>query len=488
MVKSDTSGDASFGVQRLTARLQLEASPATKFDLSLSLGERRAAEGTPAGLEGVVEYATDLFERTSIEEIAARLVRLLVAAVATPDLPIGRLDILTPAERATILGRWNDTAHALPGATLPELFAAQVVRTPDAVAVVFEEQRLTYAQLDARANQLAHHLQGLGVGPESVVGLCVERSLEMVVGLLGILKAGGAYLPLDPDYPGERLAFMFEDAGAGVLVTHSALIHRLPAHAAHIVCLDADRPKIAREPATAPTLELDPHNPAYVIYTSGSTGKPKGVVVSHEGLSNFLSAMRKQVRFASHDRLMAVTTIGFDIAALELFLPLISGAGLAVAMKDIVQEPRALARAIQQTRSTIVQATPTLWHALTSNGEALKTLKVLVGGERLTAPLCLALLDLGRGVTNFYGPTETTIWSTVMVLNADEAATPPIGRPIWNTRVYVLDGGLEPVPAGVGGELYVAGAGLARGYLGRPGLTAERVVADPFGPAGSRMY
>ena len=242
MLAFQTNAASNLELPGLSATFEPVETAATKFDLSLSLGERRAADGTPAGIAGVVEYATDLFDRHSIEALGDRLVRLLAAAVATPDLPIGSLDILGPDERDTILRGWNDTAREIAPATLPELFAAQAARTPDAVALVFETQSLTYAQLDARANQLAHHLRGLGVGPETVVGLCVERSLEMVVGLLGILKAGGAYLPLDPAYPAGRLAFMLEDAGAPILVTHSALIDRLPANGARTLCLDADGP------------------------------------------------------------------------------------------------------------------------------------------------------------------------------------------------------------------------------------------------------
>ena len=269
----------------LTAVREPVDTASAKFDLSISLAEQRGADGRPVGIDGVLEYATDLFDRSSIEALAARLVRLLEAAVADPDRAIGRLDILTAAERATILREWNDTARAIPSATLPELFAAQAARSPDAIAVVFEQESLTYGALDARANQLAHHLRALGVGPEVVVGLCIERSLEMLIGLLGILKAGGAYLPLDPSYPHERLAFMLADAGAPVLVTQSRLRDRLGGHDACVVRLDAE---VARHrpaaPPIAPANRLDPHNTAYVIYTSGSTGTPKGVVVGHHNV------------------------------------------------------------------------------------------------------------------------------------------------------------------------------------------------------------
>ena len=334
------------------------------------------------------------------------------------------------------------------------------------------------------------------------MGLCVERSPEMVVGLLGILKAGAAYLPLDPNYPRERLAFMLSDAGAPVLVTQQALLDRLPAEAsAAIVRLDADGPLIARQPATVPAVTPDPRNPAYVIYTSGSTGTPKGVMVTHEALNNFLGAMGERLPLVPDDRLLAVTTIGFDIAALELYLPLLRGACAVIAPRETVQDARALARHIAKTHATVMQATPTLWQSLLSeSGDALPDLKgltMLTGGEALSGELARALRGRGRELVNLYGPTETTIWSAVMLLDGmtvedgaphENAEAPPIGRPIWNTRAYVLDSGLEPVPAGVVGELYIAGLGLARGYLNRAGLTAERFIADPHGGAGSRMY
>ena len=490
MLAFQSNAPVGLDLPGLTTAFEPVAATTAKFDLSVSLGEQRGRDGTPMGIHGVLEYATDLFDRASVEAMAGRLVRLLEAALAAPDRAIGSLDILAPAERHTILREWNDTAHPVPVATLPQLFAAQAARTPDTIAVVFEDTALTYAELDARANQLAHHLQGLGVGPEVVVGLCVERSLEMVVALLGILKAGGAYLPLDPGYPPDRLAFMLADAGAPVLVTQSALLDCIGEHGGSIVRLDADGPAIAQQPAIAPAVAVDPHNTAYVIYTSGSTGQPKGVAVRHEGFTNILLAMSSRVRLGEDDRLTAVTTIGFDIAALELYLPLITGAGLVVALKETIQTPPALIRKIVSTNTTILQATPTFWNTLVATGaEGLQHLTMLVGGETVTADLVRILRRFGRQILNLYGPTETTIWSTDMVLDGPDIDAPvPIGRPIWNTQVYVLDGGLEPVPAGVAGELYIAGAGLARGYLGRPGLTAERFVADRFGPAGGRMY
>ena len=289
----------------------------------------------------MLEYATDLFDRASVEAMAARLVRLLEAALAAPDRAIGSLDILAPAERHTILREWNDTAHPVPDATLPELFAAQAARTPDAIAVVFEDTALTYAELDARANQLAHHLQGLGVGPEVVVGLCVERSLEMVVALLGILKAGGAYLPLDPGYPAERLAFMLADAGAPVLVTQTALRDRLPAAHDRIVCLDADGPAIARHPTAAPALALARKTPPTSSTPQGPPGCQRASPSHTKVLQTSSCAMPNRVRLGEDDRLTAITTIGFDIAALD-FAAASVRRRLSVAVKEPIQTPPAL--------------------------------------------------------------------------------------------------------------------------------------------------
>jgi amino acid adenylation domain-containing protein len=461
-------------------------------------------------------FSSDRIDENNGRRILNHLKMVLERMAADSTARLKELQHLDEAERDTLLFRWNNPSHSLVPtlnkknalileATLPALFAAQALRTPEAAAVIFADRTLSYAALEAHANRLAHHLRGLGVKPETVVALCVERSPEMLIGLLGILKAGGAYLPLDPNYPRERLAFMLADAGCPVLVTQQALLERLPATSAadagvSIVQLDADGPAIARQPEQAPPLDLDPRHPAYVIYTSGSTGTPKGVVVEHGALSNFLGSMAERVRLTPDDRLLAVTTIGFDIAALELYQPLLSGASIVLTSRETVQDAPALAKTIGDSGTTVMQATPTLWQALLAEGgerlSDLKGLTILTGGEPLPGELARRLAVHGRKLVNLYGPTETTIWSTVMTLDGaelgDEVESPPIGRPIWNTRAYVLDAELEPVPWGVMGELYIAGVGLARGYRRRMALTAERFVADPHGwlhgASGSRMY
>src|SRR6476619_5475471 len=462
---------AQVGGLRLTDFRGLDA---THYPLSLAAhpGER---------LQLQLSYRPDQFDRSSVEAIAGRLVRLPEGAVADPERAIGRLDILGADERRTILREWNATARAVPGATLPELFAAQVARTPEADAVVFEDERLSYGELDARSSQLAHHLRGLGVGPEVVVGLCIERSLAMLVGLVGILKAGGAYLPLDPDYPPERLAFMLADAGAPALLTRAALRAHLPAHDAHVVCLDADWPAIAQQPATAPVTNLAPQHPAYVIYTSGSTGTPKGVAVTHSGIPNLAAVQIDRFAITSEARVLQFASQSFDAAVSEIVTVFASGAALV--LPSAWRSGNALAYLIREQGVTHATLPPVL---LPDLPEDLPLQTLVVAGETC-APDLVARWSRGRRMINAYGPTETTVCATMSEALAG-AIVPPIGRPIWNTRVYVLDGGLEPVPAGVSGELYIAGSGLARGYVGRAGLTAERFVADPFGAAGSRMY
>ena len=418
--------------------------------------------------------------------------RLVAYAAAPPERTIGSLDTLAPAERHTILREWNDTARAIPATTLPELFAAQVAKTPDAIAALFEDESVSYRELDARSSQLAHHLRALGVGPEVVVGLCVERSLPMLVGLLGILKAGGAYLPLDSGYPRERLAFVLDDAQVPVLVTQAALRVQLPARGTRVVCLDADAAAIARRPTAAPQSGLTPRNAAYVIYTSGSTGTPKGVVVDHASLTNKVLTLGADFGAGPCLRVALLSSPAFDPSIEQVTLPLVHGASIVIISDAVRESPQQFWNYVARTQVALLNCTPSLFENLMSSAPDRSSLRHLVlGGEPFTIELQQRIskqLNVAN-ITNLYGPTETTIDATAFTVAGDQPGPYiPIGRPLANYRVYVLDAELEPVPAGVSGELYIAGAGLARGYLGRAGLTAERFVADPFGPPGSRMY
>ena len=454
----------------------------SKFDLTLYVMEELQ------GLTFICEYNTDLFNRNRIERMLGHFEILIGGIVADPDRCLSELPLLTAEERRELIER-NDTRVARPENTpLHTLFEAQVERTPGAVALEYEGNQLTYVELDRRANQLAHYLQSLGVGPEVLVGLCVERSLEMVAGLLGILKAGGAYVPLDPSFPRGRLGYMIADSSMRVLVTHRQLDQNLPVRPPSIVHLDADWETIARQDITTSKLpETRPENLAYVLYTSGSTGKPKGVAIPHAAVVNFLRSMQREPGLSSEDRLLAVTTLSFDIAGLEIYLPLVSGGTTVIASREDNYDPARLMTRIKQSKCTVMQATPATWRALIEAGwEGSKNLKLLCGGESLPGDLAAALLSRSAELWNMYGPTETTIWSTVhRVTSADGPVS--IGRPIANTQVYILDGHRQLVPTGIVGELYIGGAGLARCYLARPELTAERFVESPFEP-NARLY
>ncbi|KAA6214828.1 amino acid adenylation domain-containing protein [Streptomyces albofaciens JCM 4342] len=465
-----------------------------KFDLSFDLEEKLDPAGEPGGIAVEVEFATELFDKGSVELMARRLERLLRAALADPSRTVGELPVLSEEERHRQLVTWNATDREVPAASLRELFEAQADRTPGADAVRCGDVCLSYAALDARANRLARLLRTHGVGPESYVALALPRSVDLPVALLAVAKTGAAYLPVDPDHPADRLAHVFTDAAPVCVLTTAALAPRLPGTGAVQVVLDA--PDTTAALAALPDGRLTgpeqpvgttPDSPAYAIYTSGSTGRPKGVVVSVGNLVNFLGAMREVFAPRPSDRLLAVTTIAFDIAGLEMYLPLICGASVHLATSEEVRDTPRLAALLTSSGATLMQATPSLWQGLADQfPEALHGLRVLVGGEALPTPLARALAAHAAGVTNLYGPTETTIWSTLADVTGEGAA--PIGRPIGNTRAYVLDARLRPVPPGVPGELYLAGRGVARGYRGRPGVTAGRFVANPFGGTGTRMY
>jgi amino acid adenylation domain-containing protein len=483
MIANENGSTASVEAAGLTiSPLEIEGSGA-KFDLTFYLWE------DAEGLTGTIEYNADLFEVATIRRMAGHFQTLLESAAADPERPLSQLSLLTEAERHQLLVEWNATQAAYPQEQgVHQLFEAQVERTPEAVALEYEGRHLTYRELNQCANQLAHHLQKLGVGPDVRVGLCMERSLEMVVGLLGILKAGGAYVPLDPAYPDERLAFMLSDAQVLALVTQRHLAAQLPAHAAKIVCLDADAALLERQSIRNPASLTNGDNLTYVLYTSGSTGKPKGVQVVQRGVVNTLLSMQQHLGLTAKDRLLAITTLSFDIATLEVLLPLIVGARLIVASRDTVLSGSALADLLTSSGATMMQATPVTWRMLVASGwQGSPHLKVLSGGETLAHDLASQLLTRAAAVWNGYGPTETTIYSTVSKVESADDIT--IGRPLANTEIYLLDAHLNPVPIGVPGELYIGGIGLARGYLNRPELTEERFIPHPFSTEpGARIY
>ena len=424
--------------------------------------------------------------------------RALVGALEeAPQTPALSLSILPAAERHQVIELFNATEAVYPREKLIHgLFEEQVERTPDAVAVACDGQSLTYAKLNGRANQLARHLKHRGVGPDRLVGICVERSVDTVTGLLGILKAGGAYVPLDPNYPGERLAYMLADSAPHVVLTQERLKAVLPPMVAEMVALDEDWGVIARLSAGNLDVEglgLCSRHLAYVIYTSGSTGVPKGVMVEHAGVVNLLLSMQETLGIEATDCLLGVTTVSFDICALEIYLPLISGAKLVVADRETTLDARRLKTMLESFEVTVLQATPTTWQLLTVAGyNDFPGLKALCGGEALATDLSRSLLGRVRSLWNLYGPTETTIWSSTRqaLMGPNEGGSvESIGRPIANTQIYILDRNLEPVPVGVTGEIYIGGAGVARGYLKRPELTAERFVPDPFSTdSRARLY
>ncbi len=477
------------------------------------------ATDTAAGFDGFLEYNSDLFERPTMLRLLGHYRQVLEAAIADPAVRLAALPLLAAAERRQVLIDWNATAAPIPPTTLHGWIEQQARRTPGAAAVEMGAERLTYEQLDARANRLARRLRRLGVGAESLVGLAMERSPDMVIGLLAVLKAGGAYVPIDPEYPAERIAHVLGDSRAPVLLTQEALLPRLPPHQAQVVAVDRDAAEIAAESASPlgsgeaprsnvgaplpsgeaprsntgappPPLDATPDNLAYVIYTSGSTGKPKGVQITHRAVVNFLESMRRRPGLAAADTLLAVTTLSFDIAGLEIYLPLVCGARLLLASREAAQAGEQLRGMLERQGVTVMQATPATWRLLLAAGWlGDRGLRILCGGEALPRDLASQLLGVCGSLWNVYGPTEATIWSTLDQVAAAGPVT--IGRPLANTGIYLLSRRLEPVPVGVPGELLIGGAGLARGYRGRPDLTAEKFIPHPFAAAaeaGARLY
>lgn len=451
-----------------------------KFELYLELEERADR------MAGRFLYSTDLFDAVSIRRMIGHFATILESVCANSECTIATLPILTPSETAQ-LDHWNSTTRSYPNCTLHQLIEEQALRTPDAIAAEYGDTVWTYSELIARANTMSAHLRQAGVTRESVVAVVLHRSLDMLAGLLGILKAGAAYLPLDPEVPAARRTLCLEDAEPAAILAERS-IHDLPINIAPILTIEDLNETVALDSATIPS--GDPADLAYVIYTSGTTGKPKGVEIPHSAIVNLLTSMQREPGFTLKDRLLAVTTVCFDIAALELFLPLISGGCVTIAGSDVARDPNLLALAIEASKCTVMQATPATWLALLSAGwsgpQSPRAFKVLCGGEPLSRELAESLLATGVELWNMYGPTETTVWSTIHRVQRG-AGPVSIGNPIANTTACIFDEQQRPVPVGVPGKLYLGGAGLARGYRWREQLTAERfTLVQSLG--GMRLY
>ena len=454
----------------------------TKFDLALSMLEHRG------GVNCSVQFNTDIFDAATVERMFRHFRNLLHAVAARPGLRLSELELLGDEERRALLLDFNRTGRDYPAdLRAHELFERRAAETPDASALSFDGREMTYAELDAKAARLARRLAASGVGPDVPVVLYLERSFEMVVGLLGVLKAGGAYVPLDPAYASrERLAFVLEDTAAPVLLTVRRLADSPPAGGARLLCLDESDDDEGAELTEAPPRAADPSSLAYVIYTSGSTGRPKGVMVEHGGLTNLVTAQSGLAGVTRSDRVLQFASQSFDASVSEVFMALASGATLCLGTRERPVGGRELSRMLAAERISVVTLPPTVLAGMPDEG--LEGLRVLLSAGEACPPEVAARWSRGRDFFNAYGPTETTVCATMHRCEGDERV-PPIGRPIANTQLYVLDARLRPVPEGVAGELYVGGAGIARGYLGRPGLTAERFVPDPFsGEPGARLY
>ena len=454
-----------------------------KFDVAIELDDR------PEGLTGRYEYSTDLFDAPTIERMVHHWQHILESVVQDTTQPLALIPLLTESEQHSMLVEWNDTHHPFPDTVcIHQQFEEQVERTPDAIAVTFESTSLTYHDLNHRANRIAHHLQELGVVPDSIVGVCMERSLEMVIALLAILKAGGAYVPLEPTYPQERLNYLMQDAQLPIILTQTRFRELLPHDETHVLCLDDEQVMATLQNEENPTSEVMPDNLIYVLYTSGSTGRPKGVMLMHRAIVNRLHDMQRRYQLTAEDRMMQKTPFGFDVSVWEFFWPLLYGSRLVVARPGGHQDAAYLANFIREQRITTMHFVPSMLRAVLMEPhiERCTSIKrVFCGGEVLTNELQTQFFNhfahTDAHLYNFYGPTETAIEATAWQCQRDSNDTVvPIGYPIDNIQTYILNASLQPVPIGVAGELHIGGVGLARGYFKRPELTAEKFIVNPF--------
>ena len=471
----------SFALHNLEVQISRPENPSARFEITCDVFDM------PEGLQCLIEYNTDLFDESSIARMFDSMDLLLAAALDAPNTLVWRLPITSDADRRRVTHEWNDTEMPFPACGVHELIAATASKYPGKEAVRCAGRPLTYEEVEKRSNQLARALRRLGVKRESLVGVLLERSERMPVALLGVLKSGAAYVPLDPAYPRERIQGMLDDAATVAVITERNLRELADCVSCPKLCLDECWSEIADESDESIQEKVDPGQLAYVIYTSGSTGKPKGVMIEHRAVVNFLTSMAAEPGMTAADTLLAVTTLSFDIAGLEMYLPLSVGATIEVATREETIDPDRLMTRLEQSRATVMQATPATWRMLIEAGwRGKRDLKILCGGEALPAELASALTQRAAEVWNVYGPTETTIWSSTTKIEGD--APVRIGRPIANTTMYVVDPrSLDVQPLGVAGELLIGGTGVARGYFGRPELTAEKFVASPFN-ASDRLY
>lgn len=460
--------------------LEIESMTAD-YDLTLSIIE------SDQELIGKFIFNADLFDSATIARMSGHFKALLRGLLANPKQPLSGVSLLTEAERHQILFEWNDTGRPFPQDTcIHHLVEEQVERTPDATAVVFGSQQLTYRELNCRANQVAHYLQQFGVQPEVLVGVCVERSLEMIIGILGILKSGGAYLPLDPSYPKGRLAFMLSDSQTPVVVTQHKLLADIPETTAKCICLDRDWEHISLQPDTNPKVAMTPENLAYVIYTSGSTGKPKGVMIEHHGVVNLQQEQGKAFHIMKDDKVLQFSSLSFDAAISEIWVTFHHGATLVLTTREHIRDTALLVHTMNRHQISFVTLPPSLLQTLPTNIPTLK--QVVSAGEPCSIEL---VRKWAPTVTlyNAYGPTENTVCATVYVCHPNERNTPSIGHPLGNVQVYIIDKHHHPLPVGIPGELCISGVALARGYLNRQDLTDERFIPNPFSPVpGARLY
>ncbi|WP_338249967.1 non-ribosomal peptide synthetase [Dictyobacter halimunensis] len=482
-IVQNTPSDA-FTLADLTLKVLQAPVETAKFDLTLTFWQ---GDGT---LHAYLEYNTDLFESATIQRMAHQLQTLLEGIVANEHLPISRLPLLSAQEQQQLVATFNAPPTTYPRERhIHHLFEAQAERVPLRPAIQVGEKQLAYQELNQQANQLARLLQHRGIHPGASIGICLERSADMLVAILAILKAGATYIPLDPDYPESRLKFIIQDANIAMLITRQALQERFQFTGTRNLCLDQENAAIEQEARDNLNLQVAAEQPAYLIYTSGSTGTPKGVSIPHSALNNFLDYMQKKFQLTEHDMVMAISSLSFDISALELFLPLSSGACIKLIRRQEATDGRLLVKLIDQSDITLMQATPSTWHMLIAAGwQGKPTATLLCGGEALPLDLAQQLARRGRELWNVYGPTEATIWATLCQIEA-ETQHISLGQPMDNVSLYVLDKQLQLVPIGVPGELYIGGEGIAHGYHHRPALTATSFLPDPFtGRPGARMY